>query len=128
MTRPVAVRLGLSLLLLALILNAAAILISARYVSRVDGSTTRSGGAAASLLLYGALLYAMAQRSNWARLIFAFLYVVGAMLSILFALLTRWMGEGWGPQLASLLLIGAGIVCLFLPSAAAWYHAPGRST
>jgi hypothetical protein len=124
MARPVAVRVGLALLLLALILNATALLMSAGHVSRVEGSPTSSGGAAASLLFYGAFLYAMAQRRNWARLVFAFLFVVGAILSILFTLLNRLVGEGWGPQVASLFLIGAGLVCLFVPSAAAWYHAP----
>jgi hypothetical protein len=122
MTRPVAVRLGISLLLLALILNAAAVLSGAPRMSRLQGTPVSSGGAIAGLLFYAALLYAIAQRRNWARLLFAFLVVTGTILAIFFAALSRRMGEVSPPGLAFLLLIGAGVVCLFLPSASAWYH------
>ena len=127
MRRPVAVRLGISLLVLALVLNAAAVLATAPQVSRLQGTPTSSGGAIASLLFYAALVYAIAQRRNWARLVFGFLFITGTVLAIFFAVLNRRLGEVSAPGLAFLLLIGAGVVCLFLPSAAAWYHGSQRS-
>jgi hypothetical protein len=83
------------------------------------------GAAATSLLIYGTLLYAIARRRNWARLVFAFLYVVSVLLSAGLALHYRTSGATWSPvRLGEIALIGAGLVCLFLPSASAWYHTP----
>ena len=38
------------------------------------------------------------------------------------------LGEVTTPRLALLVLVGVGVACLFLPSAAPWYHSPRRSS
>ena len=129
MKAPIVVRIGISLLVLGLVLRAVALFASIPQALRVQGTATGAAGEGVSLLFFAAFVYAMARRRNWARLVFAFLYVTGAILSMFFALLNSRLpelailrGDVVGPQLALLVLIGAGMVCLFLPSAAAWYH------
>jgi hypothetical protein len=135
MNRPVAVRIGIALLVLALIVRAAALVAFIPQTSRFQGTTTSGAGAVVSLLFYAAFVYAMAQRRNWARVVFAFLYVTAAMLTIFFALangrlseFANPLGELMGPQLVLLSLVGVAMVCLFLPSAADWYHRRDRSS
>ena len=135
MNRPAAVRIGIALLLLALILRAADLVVFILRTSRFEGTTTSAAGAAVSLLGYTAFVYAMAQRRNWARVVFAFLYVMAAILAMFFALVNGRLGEFanplgdlTAPKLLLLLLVGPAMVCLFLPSAADWYHGRHRSS
>ena len=93
------------------------------------------GGEAASLLVYAGIVYALARGNNWARVVFAFLYVTGAILTVFFAFGNRRLGEFGSPlgevttpRLALLVLVGVGVAFLFLPSAAPWYHSPRRSS
>jgi hypothetical protein len=81
------------------------------------------GQAAFTLAIYGGLLYAMAHRRNWARLTFAFLYIVSLAVSI--PMMTKHQSVEVTTAIVAFVLIllqGAGLVCLFLPRAAAWYH------
>jgi len=122
MERPIAVRLGSWLLLVGLLSSLATFLWPKPEMSGI-------GAAATSLLIYGTLLYAITQRRNWARLVFAFLYVVGVLLSAGMAWHYRASGATWSPvRLGEIVLIGAGLVCLFLPSASGWYHVSHRSS
>ena len=127
MKRPFAVRIGISLLVLALILRAAALLVTITETIRQHAPTISAGGDSASLLVYAAFVYGMAQGRNWVRLVFAFLVVTGAILGYAFGFI-RGEGEFGGLQLAVLVLVGAGTGCLFSPSAAAWYHGSERSS
>lgn len=122
MPRPTPVRVGIWLIGLTLV---------AALISYLRPSREMSGGiskAATVFVIYGSLLYATARRRNWARLTFAFLYIVGALLSL--AMLAR-----FGPADATAIVVtvgwilvqGVGVACLFSRSASAWYHAPGRS-
>lgn len=132
MNRPPTVRIGLTLLLLALILRGAVLVVFIPRISSAQGPPPGVGAAVASLLFYAAFVYAMSQRRNWARLVFAFLYVAVGMVGFIAALspqmsmLALWQPSG--PQLAVLLLVGAGMIFLFLPSAADWYHGRERSS
>ena len=127
MKRPVAVRIGISLLLLALILRAAALIVTITQTVRHQSTTISAGGDAASLLIYAAFVYGMAQRRNWVRLLFAFLAVTSAIMALGFGFIGGYGGLG-GAQLALVVLVGAGVVCLFSPSAAAWYRGSDRSS
>ncbi len=123
MPRPTAVRVGLWLVGLTLLASFVSYLWPRRHMSGGIGQ------AATLLLIYGSLLYATARRRNWARLTFTFLYIVSAILSL--AMLGR-----FGPADTAAIILtvgwitvqGAGLACLFLPSAAAWYHASDRSS
>ena len=127
MNRPVAVRIGIALLLLALVLRAAVLLVTITQTARQHASPIGAGGDAASLLIYASFVYGIAQRRNWVRLVFAFLVVTGVILGFAFAFI-RGQGELAGPQLVVLVLVGAGTAFLFAPSAAAWYHGSVRSS
>ncbi len=116
------------LLFLALILRATALFVAIPHASRVS-----TAGEAASLLFYAIFVYAMAQRRNWARLVFAFLYVTGVLLAVFFTFVNPRLGEFANPigelagaQVVLLVLVGAGMICLFLRAAADWYHSPQR--
>ena len=133
MDRPKAVRIGVILLLLALLLRAAFLVIN--ISSRSEVTTTGLAGEAVSLLIFAAFIHVIARGRNWARLVFAFLYVTNAVLAFFFGVLRPHLASAdfadmavpqiSGIQLAWLVLVGAGMICLFFPSAAAWYH--GRS-
>ena len=87
------------------------------------------GQAATTFLIFGCLLYAIGRRRNWARLVFTFLYIVGVFFAL--ALMGRFRSAGAIAVVLTVGLIivqGAGLVCLFLPSASAWYHPSGRSS
>jgi hypothetical protein len=134
MTRPVTVRIGILLLSLALIIRAAALLVLIPQTPRMQ-DTVSVGGEGASLLIYAGIVYALARGNNWARLLFAFAYVTGAMLTIFFAIGNRGLGEFANPlgevtmpHLILMVLVGAGVACLFLRSAAVWYHRSRRSS
>src|SRR5207247_5246124 len=116
MPRPIAVQLGVSLLLVGLLSSIAGFLWPKPEMSGI-------GAAATSLLIYGTLFFAITRRRNWARLLFAFLYVVGVLLSLCMALHYRTVGASWSPiRLGQVAVIGAGLVCVFLPSATACFH------
>jgi hypothetical protein len=73
--------------------------------------------------IYGGLLYGIARRRNWARLIFASLFAVALPFSVL--AMTQYARNAPRSIAVSVVLTflqGTGLVCLFLPSAAAWYH------
>ena len=76
------------------------------------------------LVAPGLLLYGIAVGRNWARLAFGFMFVVGLpwviVLSIQRAAAVPPLSIAVGVVLGT--LEGAGVVCLFLPQAAAWYH------
>ena len=82
----------------------------------------RIGQAATTILIYGCLLYAIARRRNWARLVFAFLYVISLPLNVLFMLRSHTTLSGVVITVGLIALQGAGLVFLFVPDAAAWYH------
>ena len=133
MNRPMTVRIGILLLSLALILRTALLLVTLR----LSPPEHRMGvaGEAARLLIFGGMVYALARGNNWARIVLAFVYVTGAVLTAFFAFGNRRLGDFANPigeVTASgallLLLMGAGVMCLFLPSASAWYHASRRSS
>ena len=87
------------------------------------------GQAATTYLIFGCLLYAIGRRRNWARLLFTFLYIVGVFFSL--TMTGRFRSAGTIAALFTIGLIivqGAGLACLFLPSASAWYHPSGRSS
>jgi hypothetical protein len=134
MNRPVAVRIGILLLSLALIIRAATLLVLILKTSRIRG-TMSVGSEAATLVVLGGVVYAIARGNNWARVVLAFLYVTGIILIIFFAMGNPRLGEfasslGDVTTLGLVLLVlnGAGLACLFLPSAAPWYHGPARSS
>lgn len=120
---PIAVRVGIWLIGLTLV---------ASLISYLWPRPHMSGGigqAATVLLIYGCLLYAAARRRNWARLTFTFLYVVSVILSL--AMLGRFRPTGAAMIVLTvgwIIVQGAGIACLFSPSATAWYHASERSS
>jgi len=87
------------------------------------------GQAATTFLIFGCLLYAIGRRRNWARLVFTFLYIVGVFFAL--TMMGRFGSAGAIAVVLTVGLIivqGAGLACLFLPSASAWYHSSGRSS
>ncbi len=87
------------------------------------------GLAAPTFLIFGCLLYAIGRRRNWARLVFTFLYIVGVLLAL--TMMGRFGSAGAMAVVLTVGLIivqGAELACLFLPSASAWYHPSGRSS
>jgi len=85
------------------------------------------GQAATTFLIFGCLLYAIGRRRNWARLVFTFLYIVGVFFAL--TMMGRFRSAGAIAVVLTVGLIivqGAGLACLFLPSASAWYHPSGR--
>ena len=107
------------------------LLIGVALACDVVGAIWFSGGRADSIAIrvvvivgiYGGLLYAIARRRNWARLIFACLYAIALPFSVIAML--HFMHAVTRTVMVSVvltLLQGAGLVCLFLPQAAAWYH------
>ena len=134
MKQPIAVRIGVLLLSLAFVIRAATLLVVISHPARTQG-TVSVGGEAASLLVYAGVVYALARGNNWARVLFAFLYVSGAVMTVFFAFGNRRLGEFASPlgdvttpRLALLVFVGVGVACLFMPSAAGWYHSPRRSS
>ena len=75
------------------------------------------------LVLPGLLLGGIAFRRNWARLIFAILFVISlpssVVMSIRQAPISPLHVALW---LVLVILEGTGVVLLFLPQSAAWYH------
>ena len=87
------------------------------------------GQAATTFLIFGCLLYAIGRRRNWARLVFSFLYIVGVFFALTMMGRFRAAGTIAAVFTVGLILVqGAGLVCLFLPSASAWYHPSARSS
>ena len=87
------------------------------------------GQAATTFLIFGCLVYAIGRRRNWARLVFTFLYIVGVLLAL--TMMGRFGSAGAMAVVLTVGLIivqGAELACLFLPSASAWYHPSGRSS
>lgn len=83
---------------------------------------------AVRLCLFGGLLFAIAYRRNWARLTFAFLFVVGVFYIVLQMRITH----SYAPfDVAVVVCVAAlqvaGLIYLFLPESSAWYHAGGRA-
>jgi len=123
MSPPTTVRIGIWLIGLTLLTDLLASLWPRAHM------TGGIGQAATTFLIFGCLLYAIGRRRNWARLVFSFLYIVG----VFFALTMMGRFRAAGPIAAvctvGLILVqGAGLVCLFLPSASAWYHPSARSS
>ena len=75
------------------------------------------------LVLPGLLLGGIAFRRNWARLIFALLFLISlpssVVISIRQAPISPLHVALW---LVLVILEGTGIVLLFLPQSAAWFH------
>ncbi len=122
MPAPTSVRLGISLVGVSLAVDAVLTLWPGQ--PDVPG---RVGQAATTILIYGCLLYAIARRRNWARLVFAFLYVVAMPFAVMMMLRNDANLAGIAVTICLIALQGAGLVSLFLPTAAAWYHHGGAA-
>jgi len=91
-------------------------------------TTTSVGGSIFTVCVYGGLLYAIASRRNWARLLVGALFVVAVPFVFIrvFSYTRVHEMSMTSPPVAVALILGvlqgAGIVCLFLPSASRWYH------
>jgi hypothetical protein len=123
MSPPITVRVGIWLIGLTLLTN---LIASLWPRAQMMGGI---GQAATTFLIFGCLLYAIGRRRNWARLVFTFLYIVGVFFAL--TLMGRFRSAGTIAVLLNMGLIivqGAGLACLFLPSAAAWYHPSRRSS
>src|SRR5207249_7241966 len=87
------------------------------------------GLAAPTFLIFGCLLYAIGRRRNWARLVFMFLYIVGVFVAL--TMMGRFRSAGTIAVVLTMALIivqGAGLTSLLLPSASACYHPSGSSS
>jgi len=123
MPPPTTVRIGIWLIGLALLTDLLASLWPRAH------TTGGIGQAATTFLIFGCLLYAIGRRRNWARLVFSFLYIVGVFFAL--TMMGRFRAAGTIAAVFTVCLIvvqGAGLVCLFLPSASAWYHPSARSS
>jgi len=123
MPPPITVRVGIWLIGITLLIDLVASLWPRAHM------TGGVGQAATTFLIFGCLLYAIGRRRNWARLVFAFLYIVGVFFSL--TMMGRFRSAGMIAVVLTMGLIivqGAGLACLFLPSASAWYHPSGRSS
>ena len=123
MSPPTTVRIGIWLIGLTLLTDLIASLWPRAHM------TGGIGQAATTFLIFGCLLYAIGRRRNWARLVFTFLYIVGVFFAL--TMMGRFRSAGTIAVVLTVGLIivqGAGLACLFLPSAAAWYHPSGRSS
>ena len=75
------------------------------------------------ICLFGGLLAAIAYRRNWARLTFAFLFVV----ALPFSIIAMSRAAAFSPTTVALsatlaVLQGIGLICLFLRKSSEWYH------
>jgi hypothetical protein len=123
MPPPTTVRIGIWLIGLTLLTDLLASLWPRPHM------TGGIGQAATTFLIFGCLLYAIGRRRNWARLVFSFLYIVGVFFAL--TMMGRFRAAGTIAAVFTVGLIvvqGAGLVCLFLPSASAWYHPSARSS
>jgi len=123
MPPPTTVRIGIWLIALTLLTDLLASLWPRAHM------TGGIGQAATTFLIFGCLLYAIGRRRNWARLVFSFLYIVGVFFAL--TMMGRFRAAGTIAAVFTVGLIvvqGAGLVCLFLPSASAWYHPSARSS
>ena len=80
------------------------------------------------ICLFGGLLVAIAYRRNWARLTFAFFFVVALPFSIV-AMSRAAASSPTSVALSATLAVlqGVGLVCLFLRESSGWYHDRGRA-
>ena len=123
MSPPTTVRIGIWLIGLTLLTE---LLASLWPRAHMKGGI---GQAATTFLIFGCLLYAIGRRRNWARLVFGFLYIVGVFFALTMMGRFRAAGTIAAVFTVGLILVqGAGLVCLFLPSASAWYHPSARSS
>jgi hypothetical protein len=113
---PVPVRAGLALLGASLLLGAVT----------MAGPGRSPIAALVVTLLFGALLFAVARRNNWARIACAVLVAVGVALN---AMLLPLQLDQDRLVAASTVVQGAlqigGVLLLLRPASARWYGAPG---
>jgi hypothetical protein len=77
------------------------------------------------LAIPGLLLYGTATRRNWARLTFASLFVIGLPFAVVVFVRQGPSSSQAALAITFICLEAAGMVLLFLPQSAHWYH--GRS-
>jgi hypothetical protein len=114
---PRSVRLGVLLIASAIAINVLAKLWQRSITSRTIAEVVLMA------CLFGGLLFAIAYRRNWARLTFAFVWVIAIVFAIVFVTrpgpLTPVLGA---VSIAVAVLQGIGLVLLFTREASAWYH------
>jgi hypothetical protein len=116
MSPPISVRLGILSQGIGLAGILLAIALSAPQLPRAVVA------AALPILLSAGLLYAMSRGHNLARLFTLFCYSAGLPFGLYWTLRAGTTTRQFVPALIWDLFIGAGVACLFSPTASAWYH------
>ena len=78
------------------------------------------------VLLFGGLLFGIARRRNWARLLFALLFVAALPFSLV-AMSRAPLSRTLVLSMCLAALQAAGLLLLFLPTSSAWYHGRDRA-
>jgi hypothetical protein len=111
---PKSARIGIGILALALIGD----------VAESVGPIVRVTQAFVVVILFGGLLFAIARRRNWARLVFA-VCVFGALpFTVTRALRYGAVDPAMLLPIMLTCLQVAGVVCLLLPASNAWFKSP----